>query len=120
MIRALSRWEAAALVLGMAGAALHALYFDHIADDAYISFRYAANWAEGNGPVFNPGEYVMGYSNFLWVALLAAGEWLGVAAPVAAPVLGIALGWALLALVYLHLRSSFSSSAFIRRSPRRG
>ena len=56
-------------------------------DDAFISFRYAANLAEGNGLVFNPGEYVMGYSNFLWVVLLSGAEWLGVASPRAAPVL---------------------------------
>lgn len=36
-------------------------------DDAYISFRYAVNWIEGHGLVFNPGEPVEGYTNFLWV-----------------------------------------------------
>jgi len=43
-------------------------------DDAFISLRYARNWASGAGLVFNPGEAdpVEGYSNFLWVALLAA------------------------------------------------
>ena len=41
-------------------------------DDAYISFRYARNLLEGHGLVFNPGEYVEGYSNFLWVLELAA------------------------------------------------
>ena len=41
-------------------------------DDAFISFRYARNLLEGHGLVFNPGEYVEGYSNFLWVLELAA------------------------------------------------
>ena len=36
-------------------------------DDAYISFRYAANLLAGEGLVFNPGERVEGYSNFLYV-----------------------------------------------------
>ena len=40
--------------------------------DAFISFRYARNLLEGYGLVFNPGEYVEGYSNFLWVLELAA------------------------------------------------
>ena len=40
--------------------------------DAFISFRYARNLLEGHGLVFNPGEYVEGYSNFLWVLELAA------------------------------------------------
>jgi hypothetical protein len=38
-------------------------------DDAYISYRYARNLAEGNGLVFNPEERVEGYSNFLYVLL---------------------------------------------------
>ncbi|MBU6334146.1 MAG: hypothetical protein KGS47_07040 [Chloroflexi bacterium] len=46
-------------------------------DDAYISFRYAANALAGHGLVYNPGERVEGYTNFLWVVLfipvLAAG-----------------------------------------------
>ena len=43
-----------------------------LTDDAFISFRYVRNLIEGNGLVFNPGEYVEGYSNFLWVLELAA------------------------------------------------
>lgn len=29
-------------------------------DDAFITYRYARNWSEGNGLVFNPGEVVLG------------------------------------------------------------
>ena len=51
-------------------------YLTHVAwfltDDAFISFRYARNLVEGHGLVFNRGEYVEGYSNFLWVLELAA------------------------------------------------
>ena len=43
-----------------------------LTDDAFISFRYARNLLEGNGLVFNVGERVEGYSNFLWVLELAA------------------------------------------------
>lgn len=39
-------------------------------DDAYISYRYAQNLAQGNGLVFNRGERVEGYSNFLYVLLM--------------------------------------------------
>jgi arabinofuranosyltransferase len=46
-------------------------FFDHTVDDAFISFRYAENLANGLGPVFNPGERVEGYTNFLWVVLIA-------------------------------------------------
>ncbi len=41
-------------------------------DDAAISMAYASNWAHGHGLVAQPGaEPVEGYSNFLWVVLLA-------------------------------------------------
>jgi hypothetical protein len=39
-------------------------------DDAYISFRYAQNALRGHGLVFNPGERVEGFTNFLWTALM--------------------------------------------------
>ena len=68
------------LALLLAGTLLHARagYFqDDLSghargsDDAYISYRYAQNLARGHGLVFNPGERVEGYSNLLYVLLLA-------------------------------------------------
>jgi len=47
-------------------------YHGYLLDDAYISLRYARNLVEGHGLVFNPGERVEGYTNFLWVVLGAA------------------------------------------------
>ncbi|TGK14380.1 hypothetical protein [Leptospira stimsonii] len=41
-----------------------------ISDDAFISLRYAKNLADGKGLVFNVGERVEGYTNFLWTLLL--------------------------------------------------
>ncbi|MDA8019191.1 MAG: hypothetical protein MPN21_17260 [Thermoanaerobaculia bacterium] len=49
-----------------------AYWSGHQIDDTFISLRYARNLAEGHGLVFNPGERVEGYTNFLWV-MLAAG-----------------------------------------------
>ena len=43
-----------------------------LTDDAFISFRYVRNLLEGHGLVFNPGEYVEGDTNFLWILELAA------------------------------------------------
>jgi len=40
-------------------------------DDAMISMRYAYNIAHGHGLVWNPGEYVEGYTNPLWVGYMA-------------------------------------------------
>ena len=41
-----------------------------IQDDAFISFRYAENFANGKGLVYNEGERVEGYTNFLWTMLM--------------------------------------------------
>ncbi|HPQ38734.1 MAG TPA: hypothetical protein PLV45_00045 [bacterium] len=48
---------------------IHWWPFTH--DDAWISFRYAENFVKGHGLVFNPGERVEGYTNFLWTILMA-------------------------------------------------
>ena len=40
-------------------------------DDAMISLRYAYNLAHGQGLVWNPGEYVEGFTNPLWVGYMA-------------------------------------------------
>ncbi|MEX2160770.1 MAG: hypothetical protein WD751_02555 [Anaerolineales bacterium] len=49
------------------GQPMHALF-----DDAMISMQYAKNLAHGDGLVWNPGEApVEGYSNPLWVFLMA-------------------------------------------------
>ena len=42
-----------------------------VQDDAFISFRYARNLAEGYGLVWNIGERVEGYTNFLWTLCMA-------------------------------------------------
>jgi hypothetical protein len=41
-------------------------------DDAFITFRYARNLLEGNGPVFNPGQRVLGSTTPLYMGILAA------------------------------------------------
>lgn len=55
-------------------------------DDAYISFRYAENLIAGEGLVYNSGERVEGYSNFLWTVLLAG---LHALLPVETPLIAI-------------------------------
>jgi arabinofuranosyltransferase len=49
----------------------------HPIDDAYITFRYARNLAEGLGLVYNPGEWVLGTTAPLWAVLLGGGYRLG-------------------------------------------
>ena len=92
------------LLLACAVVFAHALYFNHTCDDAYISFRYAYNWAHGHGLVFNRGGFTMGYSNPLWVLLLGLGERLSVPSPVSARLLGALFTFATLGILSLHLR----------------
>lgn len=46
-------------------------------DDAFISYRYADNLVRGAGLVFNPGERVEGYTNFLFTMSIAGGLAIG-------------------------------------------
>jgi arabinofuranosyltransferase len=65
-----------------------------VQDDAYVSFRYAKNLIHGDGLVYNVGERVEGYSNFLWTLLSAVPLAMGVEDPLhAMHILGLWL-WA--------------------------
>ena len=90
----------ALLAVGIARAAAVAW----ICDDAFVSLRYAENLVAGNGLVYNPGEWVEGYTNLLWTLALAAAlalgapdiasaEWMGIACYAALAVLLLAASW---------------------------
>ncbi len=84
--RTISRIVLLALVAFALGYAWRLLWF---ADDAFISLHYARNWIEGNGLVYNPGERVEGYTNFLWLAMVAALGRLGLDMPLATVALNL-------------------------------
>jgi len=67
--------EALAYAVAFAlGGLLFYFFKAYAADDAFITFRYARNLANGAGVTWNPGEPpVEGYSNFLWMLVTAAG-----------------------------------------------
>jgi hypothetical protein len=65
---------------------------EFVKDDAYISFRYAHNLVTGQGLVFNHGERVEGFTNFLWVFVIAPFEALGWDLFQVCEVMGAALG----------------------------
>ena len=89
----------------------HQAHYDFQHDDAYISYRYAENWALGHGPVYNPGERVEGYSNFLYVLFLRECHALGLDIVRASRTLGT---WAHFALV---LMTYWFVTARLRRGP---
>lgn len=73
----------------------------YVADDSWISVRYAENLARGDGAVWNPGgPSVEGFSNPLLVYLEALADAVGWSALSAARAIGVASGLACVVLVY--------------------
>src|SRR5262249_36984344 len=61
----------AILILLFLSLVLLAWFNRFIQDDAFISFRYADNFVRGWGLVWNQGERVEGYTNFLWTLIIS-------------------------------------------------
>jgi len=108
------------------------VYRGWVTEDAFITFRFARNWLDGFGIVWNPGEGpVEGYTNFLWLVLSAGfqslgidpvrgAQWAGVAASLATLVITwrfgvVLLGWspagALLPCAFLAVSGPFAAWA---------
>jgi arabinofuranosyltransferase len=83
-----------------------------VQDDAFITYRYARNLARGNGLVFNEGEKVEGYTNFLWTAMHWLPERYGWSSPIFSQVVGIALMIGTVAVTIRLARRLFASPAF--------
>jgi len=95
---------AALIVLGVAYLELVGRLTGRI-DDVYITLRYAKNFADGHGLVFNVGERVEGYTCFLWVVLLAAVRHLGFDIVEACGVISAAFGLLTLPVTYAGARA---------------
>ncbi|RSM37230.1 hypothetical protein DMA12_37345 [Amycolatopsis balhimycina DSM 5908] len=68
-----------AVLAGVAAVAVHATRYGHwIVDDAAITFSYARSFADGLGPVLQPGAPpVEGFSDPTWMVLLGVGKLVG-------------------------------------------
>jgi len=88
------------LLLIIAIFVVHAISLNFTQDDAFISYRYVKNFINGHGLVFNPGERVEGYTNFLWVMILSIFAKLGLDIIIASKILGVAAGAVTLFLIY--------------------
>jgi arabinofuranosyltransferase len=104
------RWRAAEAVLYVL-AAIAAWIVRFVQDDAFITYRYARNLARGEGLVFNPGERVEGYTNFLWTVMHWLPERYGWSSPVFSQVVGIALMVATVAVTLRFARRLFGSES---------
>lgn len=74
-------------LIGLAAAAIAVSNVHTSYDDAFITYRYASNFARGLGFVYNPGEWYMGTTAPLYGLLLGV---LGILNPDAIPLIG---GW---------------------------
>lgn len=83
-------------------------------DDAYISLRYARNLAEHGEIVWNLGERVEGYTNFLHVVLSAALMRLGLTAEAAARGLNLCVALSVFPAVFLAARRLVPEDAVAR------
>jgi hypothetical protein len=95
------------LTLGALLLLAHIAYFyPFMADDAFISLRYAQRLLEGKGLTWNDGERVEGYSNILWVLLNAGLGALGMPLVSAVRLLGIGSAVLTLPVLALHAREA--------------
>jgi hypothetical protein len=85
-------------------------YLPLVTDDALISYRYSERFLHGQGLTWNDGEFVEGYSNLLWVLLVAAGGLIQPNLILVGWVLGLMANAAVLvAIVWAFGRSSSAS-----------
>ena len=102
-------WWGACVLLA---AALFASYRTQCSiDDAWITYRYAENLADGLGFVFNPGERVLGTSTPLYTLILAFVHWVGLPVPVTSQAIGFLSMMGILVGTYLLLRQIHSEVA---------
>lgn len=101
------------LILGIAVLVYYAVVFNFTQDDAYITFRYAENYLNGDGLVFNVGERVEGYTNFLWLLFMIIGRLLGAEYVLFSKILGVAFGAGALVLIFYIARSIFKRNYFL-------
>ncbi|MBA4313223.1 MAG: hypothetical protein C0417_11400 [Chlorobiaceae bacterium] len=92
---------------------IHAYNYAFVNDDAFISFRYAENFVAGNGLVYNTGERVEGYTNFLWTLLIAGGLKLQIDPVLFSSILGILFHLGTLILfILISIRTQLQETSF--------
>ena len=70
-------------------------------DDAYISYRYVANYLNGHGLVYNIGERIEGFTNFGWTIYMIFWGALGASYILISKITGVLMGAGVIVLTYL-------------------
>ncbi len=107
-----SSWLATLVALLLLG--IHCLRWQgYISDDAFISLRYADRLLSGHGLTWTAGPPVEGYSNLLWVLLVAFLGSLGMGLVDATRLLGLACSLGVVAVLGLHLGRRSAAGAWV-------
>jgi len=64
-------WFYALAIFALIFGTFRAYSLKWVGDDIFIGFRYIDNYLNGNGWVYNVGEHVEGYTNYLWLVIIA-------------------------------------------------
>lgn len=94
--------------------ALYAFLADHLnftQDDAYITYRYVANFLNGDGLVFNIGERIEGITNFGWAVYLILWGKLGLDFIFISKITGFLCGAGVVIMTFLIAREVFEGRA---------
>lgn len=104
-------WLAVAGIILLAVLSFYRHYRPEQIDDAWITYRYARNMAQGNGYVYNPGERVQGTSTPLFTLMLAGLALMGADIPAASSVIALLSVGLTCLVVFFWLRRLQSSAA---------
>ncbi|MDZ4712979.1 MAG: hypothetical protein SGI89_11735 [bacterium] len=74
--------------------------FDWVIDDLYIYFRYAENFAGGKGIVYNPNEFVEGFSSFSWFLIISLFQFFNLPPELSSKISGLILAFLITLIVY--------------------
>ncbi len=102
------RWLLCLLILFAAALRVFAVRISAPVDDAYITFRYARNLADGLGFVYNAGERVLGTTTTLFTLLLVPFAKLHIPLEIAAAGLAVAASLGSLLVLFSLVRSAIS------------
>ncbi|MBT4498910.1 MAG: tetratricopeptide repeat protein [Gemmatimonadetes bacterium] len=106
-LKSRGRMSILVLAIGLIGFFFHCRAYNLTQDDAFITFTYARNLAEGEGLVFNEGERVEGYTSFLWTVGMAIPHLIGIDVEATAKALGFTFAAGLFVatlLLSVHIR----------------
>jgi len=98
------------LLPAIAAYSLLAWWLSFTQDDAYISYRYVANFLNGHGLVFNIGERIEGFTNFGWVVYLILWGGIGVGYITVSKITGFLLGAAVVVVTHLIAQEVFADN----------